>query len=567
MIFHNRWIGAAFIIVSLCISSTSNADLQGRLPDANGVYQAVYDTDLNITWLADANLAASNTFGVAGIIPIEPDGQTALMNWDTAQNFINAVNAANYLGFHDWRLPKSDSCGPLAYNCTGSEMGHLFYVELGGAAQNTIVSIHNAQYSLFSNPPTMNYWSGTEYAANSMAWYFRFLDGLQNVYSKWGVNHVLPVRDGDVGGCQDVLKNALSGPTLADRTSLTLQPTSITATFTPNFGYTLAQAAQLCGFRDFDWQQTITNLPVPGPVCAAGSAVPITATPFNDPPPGGYSYQVPPNAVELPVYWNLFTRLPDPLSLEFNERPTTSPTTLFFDDAPADACLSVLGYPSLAYLFNFSIPPQDCGNSPPPITTIRQLCGNRTAPSGSTLAFTTRLVGIRGTLPGADVVDTGIGFAWTSNFNGTAGGIAVINSAQPVDPGSGIGGVTITSINGVTQTPPSVSCDAAPNVLWPPNGKSVLTTISGRISAGTSPIVSGETSFVIFDSQSQPQQRGTATPNADGTFSFVVPLVASRAGNNKDGRQYAIIVTATDEIGNTGSCSALVVVPHDQGQN
>src|ERR1700730_12450110 len=39
--------------------------------------------------------------------------------------------------------------------------------------------------------------------------------------------------------------------------------TQIMTTFTPNLGFTLAQAAQLCGFIEFDWQQTITSWPKP----------------------------------------------------------------------------------------------------------------------------------------------------------------------------------------------------------------------------------------------------------------------------------------------------------------
>ncbi len=106
--------------------------------------QVVNDTDLNITWLANANLAASNTFGVSGI------NAAGWMSWDTAQSWIGAMNAANYLGFNDWRLPTTlqpdASCSYQAsgyvgnYNCTGSEMGHLFYNELGGTAGSSILT-------------------------------------------------------------------------------------------------------------------------------------------------------------------------------------------------------------------------------------------------------------------------------------------------------------------------------------------------------------------------------------------------------------------------------------------
>jgi hypothetical protein len=196
--------------------------------------------------------------------------------------------------------------------------------------------------------------------------------------------------------------------------------TQISTTFTPKLGFTLAQAAQLCGFIEFDWQQTITSLPLPSPFFAAGSTTPLHAPPpFNDPPPGGYAYQTPPNAVGLPVYYNLFTPASNPLSLAANQ----TATTLSFFDAPADSCLP--------------------GGSGAP-------CGGHTAPRGSKLAFRTHLVGIQGFLPGANVVDTGIGFAWTDTYNGTSGGISVINSATPVDPGSGTGEIEVTSFNDVT---------------------------------------------------------------------------------------------------------------------
>src|ERR1039457_2953640 len=62
--------------------------------------------------------------------------------------------------------------------------------------------------------------------------------------------------------------------------------TTIGMTFTPTLGYTLVQAAQICGFADWDWQQTITSLPLPSPFFAAGSSTPLKAPPpFNDPPP------------------------------------------------------------------------------------------------------------------------------------------------------------------------------------------------------------------------------------------------------------------------------------------
>ena len=103
-------------------------------------------------------------------------------------------------------------------------------------------------------------------------------------------------------------------------------------------------------------------------------------------------------------------------------------------------------------------------------------------------------------------------------------------------------------------------------MLWPPDGTSVPVTISGTIAAGTSAIDPEATSFLVTDSQSGMQQSGSIVPATDGTFTFTVPLIASRAGNIKAGRTYTITVVATDAVGKQGTCSAGVLVPHDQGQ-
>ncbi|MCC7201855.1 MAG: DUF1566 domain-containing protein [Nitrospirae bacterium] len=168
-------------------------------------YELIYDTDLNIYWLQNANLAASNTFGVSGIYS---DGR---MTWDTAQTWIAAMNTANYLGFSDWRLPTTlqpdPSCNTAysAYNCTGSEMGHLFYTELGNkgyvAADDTIPQpgwgLTNTG-PFFSIQPYNYYWSGTESSDwPNAAWVFGFSDGGQGAYHKTNIASAWAVRDGD----------------------------------------------------------------------------------------------------------------------------------------------------------------------------------------------------------------------------------------------------------------------------------------------------------------------------------------------------------------------------------
>lgn len=219
-------LAVAILSTSLLTATGANAALESRLGGA-----AVYDTDRNITWLSNANLAATNPFGLdrnvdlGGIPGVNTYGGSYIFNngsmtWGGAMKWIGAMNAANYLGYHDWRLP--DTLPPNAgdpscnarWNCTGSEMGHLFYNELGGVAtlsltgpsNNSIADTHNANYSLFQNLQPSDqgvqpnsYWSGTGYEfAPEMAWSFGVYYGDQSVLYKSAPIYALTVRSGDV---------------------------------------------------------------------------------------------------------------------------------------------------------------------------------------------------------------------------------------------------------------------------------------------------------------------------------------------------------------------------------
>jgi hypothetical protein len=106
------------------------------------------------------------------------------MTWSQAQGWIASLNASNHLGYNDWRLPTTlqpDASCVYGYHCTGSEMGHLFYNELGGSAGNSILTSHNANLALFQNVQPYSYWSGTDYATSAdYAWYFTTTGGYQS---------------------------------------------------------------------------------------------------------------------------------------------------------------------------------------------------------------------------------------------------------------------------------------------------------------------------------------------------------------------------------------------------
>jgi PEP-CTERM motif len=216
------------ILGGLSLTGTSQAALESRLGG-----QAVYDTVLDVTWLTNANLAATDSFGVGGI------NANGSMTWSTAQSWISAMDASNsgagYLGYNDWRLPTT---GPingttmnynLSYNGStdygynisapgstyagsiGSEMAYLFYNDLGNkgycdpaASTASTCSGPQAGWGLtnagpFSNLQSNFYWSGTEYLPLTIhAWIFDLNSGIQYDFDKTNSVYVLAVRSGDV---------------------------------------------------------------------------------------------------------------------------------------------------------------------------------------------------------------------------------------------------------------------------------------------------------------------------------------------------------------------------------
>lgn len=142
----------------------------------------IYDTDLNITWLQDANYAKTSGYDANGT-----------MTWYEAMTWASNLI---YGGYDNWRLPTSDSnCSFL--NCNGSEMGHLFYDEFGGTAWSSILTITDSDLALFINIYPSYYWSGTELLPGT-ALGFSFGDSTQDFQLKVEAFHAWAVRDGDV---------------------------------------------------------------------------------------------------------------------------------------------------------------------------------------------------------------------------------------------------------------------------------------------------------------------------------------------------------------------------------
>jgi uncharacterized protein (TIGR03437 family) len=129
--------------------------------------QTVYDPKAGVTWLANANLAATNTFGLP--ICTHPTvssicaAQDGSMNLASASQFVanmNAYNGTGYLGQTNWELPPSNASCPT-FNCDdlGNPMGILFYDQFGLSAGMPAVATPDVAVGPFNNLQPYIYWS------------------------------------------------------------------------------------------------------------------------------------------------------------------------------------------------------------------------------------------------------------------------------------------------------------------------------------------------------------------------------------------------------------------------
>jgi hypothetical protein len=196
----------------------------------------VYDTDRDITWLADANFAKSSGFSGSGAMPLF-----------VAHQFVAKLNADTVNGANDWRLPTADpGCG-VGFNCNSSEMGHLFYDELSGTPAVSILTSGDPDLALFTNIQVGAYWTSTP--APSKQWTFSFDEGGNSGWqgqgpvalNKW----VWAVRSGDIAA---IPVNYCASGTSASGCNATLS-VSGTASATAPSGFDLT-AAGVEGSKD-----------------------------------------------------------------------------------------------------------------------------------------------------------------------------------------------------------------------------------------------------------------------------------------------------------------------------
>jgi len=197
------------LISSLIVAPRANAKL---IPSPDGL--TVYDTHLQVMWLADANLAGTSAgqFGVQNITPGGSMDYKAANQWVAALNGLNS--GAGYLGHNSWQLPtmpnydpNCSATGPLpyqnsfGYSCLNSDMGSLFYQSLSLQYPNTAVPIPDNRVGPFKNFQPYLYWSTID-SQNPTAGYrtFSFNTGWEGANVDKHYLYVLPMIEGNPFG-------------------------------------------------------------------------------------------------------------------------------------------------------------------------------------------------------------------------------------------------------------------------------------------------------------------------------------------------------------------------------
>jgi hypothetical protein len=165
--------------------------------------RTVYDAHLGVTWLADANLAAKETFGLPNI------NKSGSMNYATAVRWVAAMNASNngagYLGHHNWQLPTAPDVDrtceltgrngePFGYHCSGSALGSLYYASLGLREPDSAVPSSQNRVGPFQNFQPYLYWSKSAAADPKQGFVsFSFSTGFQGANVFRNYLYVLPM--------------------------------------------------------------------------------------------------------------------------------------------------------------------------------------------------------------------------------------------------------------------------------------------------------------------------------------------------------------------------------------
>ena len=159
-------ISISLLALSVLNCYTYAGDLQSRDLDGDrSTVEAFYFEPLDITWLADANLGLTETFGLERTtigfydyrLLVDVDGSMLRGSLDS---YFEYMNQSRYLGYSNWRLPIAqgrgdDGCSvqmpagetnlTWGFGCSGPEVGQFnqyLLAEYGGVENTPFRKYH-----------------------------------------------------------------------------------------------------------------------------------------------------------------------------------------------------------------------------------------------------------------------------------------------------------------------------------------------------------------------------------------------------------------------------------------
>jgi hypothetical protein len=211
-----------FVVAAMCGVLLVSSEAWAALNDRGG--GLIYDTDLNVTWLQNANYAQT--------IGYDADGKMTWYEANTWAANLTYYDSVRNVTYDDWRLPTTTDLGEsgcifaksgsdCGFNVdpASSEMAHLYFTELGNTSVYDAITgqirgggVIGVDTGLVNKGPFTNfqsyiYWSGTEFAPNAdsaIGWVFTTDIGYQYYYENSLGCYALAVRPGDVAAVPEL---------------------------------------------------------------------------------------------------------------------------------------------------------------------------------------------------------------------------------------------------------------------------------------------------------------------------------------------------------------------------
>jgi hypothetical protein len=175
--------------------------------------KTVFDSNQNVYWLADANLAADpkvRNLVHAGALNIRPGGT---MDYHTAVQWVQLLNSYNsnhgWLGHRNWQLPvtpaedttcSSKNVNSFGIGCTGNAIGNLYVVGLGRQFPASAVPdfVPRPEVLPFTNLLPSMYWTADSSGGGQAT--FSFLSDIRAANTpKFNYMHILATVSGAIG--------------------------------------------------------------------------------------------------------------------------------------------------------------------------------------------------------------------------------------------------------------------------------------------------------------------------------------------------------------------------------